>query len=483
MAEALLPIGNGSYLNSSLPVSAQECVNWYVSQVQAPALAEKVLFGTPGTALLVSSGSLLSDANRGAWKFNGVPYFVNGNRLCRLESDLATLTHLGTITGSGRVGMSDNGTQLCILVTGTTSTGYIFTTGPDTLVEITDLDFKANGEPTHVVFVDGYFVFPTSDKKFRISALNDGTAYGALDFGSAEADPDDIVAAVVFKNQLVIAGTRTLEFFQNIGGADFPFQRTGIFVSKGVSAHFTLINTSNSFVFVGAGENEDVAIWRWEGGDVVKMSTDAIDTILQTCTQQEIEEMFAYSYSSDGSHFVCFALPFTTLVVDESTGLWHERRSTVPGVEGMLEVRSRVNSLVVAYGETLVGDSSDGRIGMYRRSVLDEYGDNIRRSVSLQPLQNTGNAFFISALELTVESGVGNSEVVDPQITLEVSRDGGKTYSDGKARKIGKIGEYTKRVIWRRLGRIPRFAVFRFSLSEAVKPVIIQLIAELEGEE
>jgi hypothetical protein len=70
--------------------------------------------------------------------------------------------------------------------------------------------------------------------------------------------------------------------------------------------------------------------------------------------------------------------------------------------------------------------------------------------------------------------------VENPVITLERSQDG-KTWSDARARSIGKIGEYDRRVIWRRNGRVSRFEIFRFTLTDAVKPVILQLDAEIIG--
>lgn len=483
MARASLPIGNGFYGGDSLPVSAQSCINLFVKASQAPALADLVPTGTPGTTFLASSGTLSTDANRGAWTFNEVPYFVNGNQLCRLESDLSTMTELGEIPGSGRVVMVDNGAQMCILVPGGSSTGYIFTEDPDTLVEITDPDFRANGNPQHVVFVDSYFVFITDSKRFIVSGLNDGLTYNALDFGSAEADPDKIVSAVVHKNQLFIAGSQTIEAFQNIGGGDFPFQRNGVFLNYGVAGQHTLVPTGDSFFFIGSGKNGDVSIRKWDGGEAPRASTDAVDSLLKKFTPQEISESFAYAYTSEGRDFVCFALPTTTIVLEEGTGLWHERRSTLrsPVVGQFIETRSRVNSLVVAYGKFLVGDSQDGRVGEYTKEDYGEYGGDIHRTLTLQPLHNTGAPFFIASLELTVESGVGNDKVPDPSITLFMSKDGGKTFDGGKSRKIGKKGEYTRRVIWRRLGRVPRFVVFKFAMSDQVKPVIIQLLADIQG--
>jgi len=475
-----LPIANGFYLSDSLPISAQECVNWYPNIVQAPALSQETLLGTPGSELLATTG-VMKQENRGAWLLNGVPYFVNGDSLYRLESDLVTMTTIGTITGTGRVWMADNGTQLMILVPDTTSAGYIFTTSPDALVTITDVDFKANGEPQAVRFIDGYFAVTTDSKKWTVSNLNDGTSWLATDFSSAESDPDDIVAPVVFRNQLFIGGSETIEAFQNIGGADFPFQRTGLFIDKGIKAPFSVINSNDTFMFIGGGKNESPAIWALAGNSVAKVSTTAIDSILQRFTEAEIKEAFAYSYAQKGAYFVAFSLPTTTLVFDTITNRWHERKSQViDGLNRTKTIRSRVNSLVSAYGKVLVGDSQDGRIGSLDPDIYSEYGGSIVRRVATQPFQNNMKPITVPSLELTMEAGVGNSEVTDPKIRLDRSLDG-KTFKDDRTRSIGKAGQYGRRTIWRRNGRASRFEIFRFTLSDSIKPVIIQLTADIQG--
>jgi hypothetical protein len=79
---------------------------------------------------------------------------------------------------------------------------------------------------------------------------------------------------------------------------------------------------------------------------------------------------------------------------------------------------------------------------------------------------------------LTVESGVGNAESVNPLIAMDRSVDG-KTWSDQRTRELGRVGQYNRRAIWRRNGRAARFEVFRFTLSDPVKPVIIQLNADI----
>ena len=136
--------------------------------------------------------------------------------------------------------------------------------------------------------------------------------------------------------------------------------------------------------------------------------------------------------------------------------------------------------MVKAYNIILCGDLIDGRIGELDSDVYTEYENAIIRRVATQPFQNNMQSVFFPTLELTVESGVGNVDAPDPQITLERSKDG-KTWSGPIARSIGKIGEYNRRAIWRRNGRASRFEIFRFTLTDAVKPVIIQLTANIIG--
>jgi len=481
MPVTVLPMtAAGFYVSDSLPISAQECTNVFPHMPQAPALSADTLLGIPGLSEVARSGDSILDANRGSHVLNGNPYFVQGANLFRLNADFS-LTNIGFIAGSGRVSMADNGTQLMILVPG--GNGYIFTESPDVLAQITDTDFTANGNPQYVVFVDGYFVCTTDEGgKFIVSALNDGLDWNALDFGSAESSPDNSVVPVVFKNQLFIGGALTIEGFNNIGGAEFPFQRTGLFLSQGVIAPFSVILTSSTFMFLGAGVNEGPGIWMLQGNDTVKVSTEAIDAILQRLTGTELANVYAWSYGQSGHYFVGFSLPESALVFDTTTGKWHERKSRIYNPDGTVSTISyRVSDLVSVGGVILASDALDGRIGVLGIDTYTEYGTEIVRRWATQPFQNNMQPFFVPALELTLESGVGNAAEPDPVVTLQVSRNGGKTWSDERARPMGRMGEYSRRAVWRRNGRSARFDVYRFTMADPVKPVFIQLTAHMEG--
>lgn len=481
MPIAPIPIANGFYESDSLPISAQECSNWYPNIVQTTGLEQRTLFGSAGIEQLTTSGKV-GEINRGAHVKNGIPYFVNGNSLYRVDraevpggTESFSMVNLGVVSGSGRVSMADNGKQLMILVPG--GDAYIYDESESTpLQEITDLDFPASGAPQYVVFVDSYFACSTNSKKWIVSANNDGLSWNALDFGSAESDPDKIVAPVVFRNQLFITGSETTEAFQNLpNGAGFPFVRSNIFLDKGCFAPSSIITANGTFMMIGGGINESPAIWQFTGSGFQKISTTAIDSVLSSFSDAEISGAFSYSYAVKGAYFIGFTVGNRTFEINTVTNLWNERKSDVDGNES----RWRVNSMVTAYGRVLVGDSIDGRIGELSPDIYTEYGGNIRRIISTQPFSHKGQEVKVSMLELTTESGVGNDLAANPQVAMDYSDNGGKTFKPRLTRSLGKIGEYDARAIWYRLGSFSRYRIFRWELTDPVKPVIIGATAEI----
>lgn len=475
-----IPIATGFYEDASKPIASQQCINWEPVVPETNALSIAQLKGTEGLKLFATAGT---KSNRGAHVMNNIPFFVNGDFLFRTNSD-KTSDNLGAITGTGRVSMADNGTQLMIVVPGTT--GYVFTQLPDILTIITDVDFFSLGPSNQVEYKDGHFVHISKDKVF-ISALNDGLTYGALDFGTAEVDPDDNTAIHVNRNVLYIGGNETIEPFQNVGGDGFPFQRIqGAVIQKGIKAKFSAVDFDNTFVFLGGGVNEQPAIWRFTGSSAVKISTQAIDNIISKETDAQLENVFATTKAIDGRYIVHFHFSNSVFGYDATASahmgkpIWHERQSRkTDGTQG----KWRVSSIVHAYGTTLAGDNLTPNIGEIDKNTFTEYGALIDRDVSTGPIYNAGKSFYITELEVTTESGVGNTvdPGSDPLITMSMSVDGGNTFGNELSRALGKIGEYEKRQIWRRMGRVARFAVVNLSVSGQIMPVIIRLDAEIEG--
>lgn len=480
MARQPLEIANGFYVSDSLQLSAQRCINWIPVIPQAAALNNRALFDVPGLTLFSS----VTGVNRGGQEMKEVPYFVNGNTLYSVSS-VGVSTARGTIEGSGRVSLANNGQFLVVVVPGGKS--YGFDNENNTLTEITDPAFRVSDT---VVFQDGLFVFSSSDGKvFFNSNLNNPFQYDGLDVGAANVDPDRIVALHVNHNELFVCGSETIELFDNVGGAGFPYIRIeGANIQKGVHAKFSLVEFDNTFMFIGGGLNEKSSIWKVTGSSsVVKLSTSAIDNAIQEFTTDEISNAFAWTYASGGNFFAGFTfessrIPCKTFVFDATTSAlagqstWHERQS------GVTDNSWRVNSIVSAYGKLLVGDAQGGNIGFIDKANFTEYGNVMVQERSSQPFSAGGLPIFAGELQLTMESGVGLTigQGSDPQIRMDFSDDGGRTFSSEFWRSYGKIGEYSSVPTWRRQGRIPKHRILRFKTSEPVKSVIIKLEADIE---
>ncbi len=481
MPRIALSLGFTFYQSESLPFSAQRCINWIPTIAESGALSTRMLMQPSG--LKVFKDTLIG-INRGGLVVKGVAYFINGNSLISLSSFGVVTTH-GTIDGTGRVSLATNGQFLVIVIPGGKS--YAFDNVANTLSQITDVDFRVSDT---VVFKDGFFVFSASDGTvFFNSALNDPFTYDALDFGTAEINPDRIVAVHVNHNELFVAGLETIELFQNVGGAGFPFQRIpGANIQKGVHAKFSLVEFDNTFCFVGGGLNERSAVWKVAGSSsAAKISTDAIDSEIQKFTRDEISRSFALTFSERGQFFAVFTfesarIPSRTFVYNATASalisqhIWFELQA------GVTDDRYRVQSIIPAYGKLLVGDDRSGIIGELDQDTLNYYGDEIFRSSSTQPFSQEGLSVFAGEFEATFESGVGltTGDGSDPQVRMDRSDDGGRTFNSETSRAIGKIGRYGQRSIWRRQGRFPVSRTVRLTITDEVKANLIRLAATPE---
>lgn len=481
-----LPISTGFYVSSSIPVASQECTNMYVSIPETAAYTKAQLFPTPGINEILSVGE--SNRNRGGHVMAGIPYFVCGQRLIRLDRTVAfgglesfSYTDLGEIEGGGYVSMDDNGNQLCIVVPGIK--GYIFNATTNILTTITSAAYYDLGPSQQVVYADGYFIHQAAKNVFN-SALNDGLSYSGLDFAEAEADPDDISGIHVSRGQLFIGGSETTEAWQNVGALNFPYQRiAGYILPIGIKAKNSIVDTGNTFCFVGNDIGGQPAIYQYTGNNFDKISTAAIEWLLLKYSAEEISDIIGFQYSQNGGVFAGWLLPDTCIVYDAKASqlagkaVWHERKSFING-----EItRWRPNCVVQAYGRFIIADYRSGRIGELSINAYQEFGEYVRRRWSAGPFNSVEGATFWNSIQLIMESGTATIGDRGPTIDMSYSDDGGKTWSAEVSRSIGKIGEYTVQPTWNRLGLCRNARVYRFDYADNAKMVVIGLIGDFVG--
>lgn len=481
MPRSTLPIPLGFYLSPSPTISVQRCINWIPTVIEKPALNQVALFQPSGIIESVQTGF---GACRGGHVMKGVPFFVMGNTLVSLNENLTINTH-GTISGTVRVAMADNGTNLVIVVPG--GDAYAFNNETNVLTQITDPDFQLSDS---VSFYRGFFVFTTTDgKQLFVSNLNAPLTFDALDFGSAEGDPDRIITQVVDHDELSIIGSKTTEVFRNVGGVGFPLQIIpGAFTQKGAHTKYGVIKFDNTYMFIGGGENELTAIWRQtSSASAAKVSTDAIDNAIQKFNEDEIASAFTMTFSKKGQFFAVFS--FNSTRIPGKTFVYNGTASALAGSPVWFEFQSgiddapwRVNAIVKAYGRLFCGDAIDGRIGELVENVYTEYDNPVLRQAATQPFSVDDFSVFVGEIEATFQSGVGLTigQGSNPVAIMDFSDDGGRTFSNEFKRFIGKIGEFGHETVWRRQGRIPKFRTIRFTVTDPVNANLVRIAATPE---
>jgi hypothetical protein len=159
-------------------------------------------------------------------------------------------------------------------------------------------------------------------------------------------------------------------------------------------------------------------------------------------------------------------------VYNFATQKWHRVGTMRDGLNGPW----RTKEIVQAYGKFLCLDREEPICGLLDYEVFDEYTHPIVRQFVTRPFRNQGLPFSVTQIELLPEAGVGTVESPNPQVVMERSLDA-KTWLAPRAKPLGVVGHFRNHSIWRRIGRSFNRELFRFTISDKVKVVIIGLEA------
>jgi hypothetical protein len=488
MARTPLAIAQGFYVDESKAIAAQECINLYPHIPATKTITDAALIGRSGISLMMTKTGVC----RGGHVMQEIPYFLNGERLTGITGvaieDDGTISSVGSfpsygalINGTGRVVIADNGLQMCIVAPDYNNqfNAWIYESATNLVTQISSVNF--DGPVADVSYFDGYFVFNKADSnKFFISELRDGFTYNALDFGSGESDPDNNVVIRPLDGLLYVFGNHTFEQWQDVGGAGFPFQRTSNGNQmKGCLAPHSMTYFNEALVWIGSSYNEKPAVWATTGADPIKLSTPAIDNLINSGGTNAVKQAFSMRWAERGHNFVAFTIPdVCTVVYDAMTQLWHSITSTNEYQE---QIPWRASCVLSTYSTFFVGDTINGNLGVFDKIIHTEYGTEIHRRFSTPAIDNNGRPFSVNALELFCETGnvpiTGQGS--EPVIRMSISKDNGNTFCPEISRSLGKIGEYSAISYWPLLGRYRRPFIARFDISEPIKIVFVKAEAEI----
>lgn len=455
-----IPVFGQGVSSRSRPVTPAISQNFYLESRPAGEKSEIVAYGTPGLDLFDDSAGDTPWRGLLPVETTAFSYGVHRGTFYQIAND-GTLTSRGTLTTTtGRVDMTHNGTVV-LIVDGTHA--YTYTIATTTFATVGS-NLIAN--PKTCAWLDQYFIVENG-VVFQISA--DGTTWAAADIGVPEASPDGIVKVFADHGELIVFGEITTEFWVDNGATDFPFQPLKSSTSEwGCASAWSVCKFNDGVAFLGKNRMGQVSACKLTGYAATPISTPDIDSIVNGYASAADATAFSYMLGGHPIYQINFPAAGKSWQYDALASHWSPRVSA-----GLARQRCEIG--INYLNRTLLSDYSTGALYTLNPDTYTENGaeiasELITNNVALPDKQR----FIVDCFRVDMETGVGlaTGQGSNPQAMLQVSRDGGRSWGYELWEPIGKIGEFTGRVEWRRLGECDQIA-FKLRITDPVKRTII----------
>ena len=421
------PAVGESYRSPSLPANAQRLVNMY-PEVVKNGLVNVAAHNFPG--LLTKLSGNTGEFDRGVHLFKGNLYQVAGSQLYLVSSGYVR-TPIGSIAGTGRVSIADNGDVMVIGTGGDGEYTYDGTTFTATTL---------GQNPSNVEYLNNYFLYDDDDGRVAVSDVG-VTTIPAGSYFTPESNPDELVRTYVFNQFIYVFSQKSIEPWQpSVGLPPVERMNGAIIEETGLIGRNAIANTETAIYFIDdSGDAQQL-----QGFSPRQISTVAISNEWRSYTKTDALVQVASIQSLD---FVIFSFPTDgkTWGYVEQYDMWFELEHGTAGD------RWRGNSIIEAYGNVVVADYQTGNLYELDPDTFTDNGETTVRERIFAPLagekfQKPRQRFQLNELGISLETGVGNASEIEPLLAIAISTDGGKTFSNERFKQLGQEGEYIQDV-------------------------------------
>jgi hypothetical protein len=450
---------------------AAKLTNCFAEEIGEEGKSQWVITGTPG---LSTFGSALSGGGiRALIAVDEFMLAVAGRNLYRVNA-IGGSTLIGGIPTDGPVYPRRN--RRVPVQVGFVSDGYYAVYDSGSLTEVSDTDLPP---PTSLAYLDGYGILPASRGRYFLTGLDDFTTIDALDVGTAESNPDDIVRAHELEREVYLFGPQSIEAHQNTGNADFPFERSQT-MEVGCSAPGSVVpvDTPQGKALLFVAHDHTVRLIRGYQTSIVSTGYIA-DSIAALARAGTLDTLSATSWAGGGRSFAVLSTADWSVAYDAYSGLWHNRAS-------YLSDRWRVSQVVPFAGKIIAGDATTGQLYDMAETTYTEAGNAHIMEIITPPVHAFPYGGVMHALHIDAVSGVGLNTTTtynqSPVLMVDWSLDGGETFSTPREVSLHALGQTGRRIppVFR-MGKFgPKGVVFRFRISAAVQKVILSASLEFD---
>ncbi|VAX07951.1 hypothetical protein MNBD_ALPHA03-1275 [hydrothermal vent metagenome] len=435
-----IPLIGDQSQNRIAEVSNQRSINFEPTYNKPNAKTPMALYSAPGLKLdaIVGVGPCRSNGI----KWGGSIYFVTGNSFVRREPS-GVWTTIGEINTTGGWCVISKGRAYIAFVDGVDGWAYDGTT----FAQIIDPDFPAGA--THLSYLNGRWAANQGDSdRFYLSGTEDPYAWAPLDFATAEANPDNILAHIATNRDIYFLGKDTIQVYFDSGSLDFPLAPYQDVIEMGIDAKYSLAKGVQGLFFLASNEEGDRMVVKAMGFGITILSDDDLNWQINKLPVTNDAIGSLYRHKGQTWYQLTFPSADITYILNVDKGGWYQRKSANIG-------RFRVSGIGFLDGKVICGDYTSGRMYQLDYDSITEDGNTIERRRTAQVMQVDQRDMEHNELVVDIKTGVGNVAGSDPLMQIRYSDDGEHTWSSWLTASMGKLGEYNVRLKWSKLGTSP----------------------------
>lgn len=429
--------------------------------VKAPSGQENPLavLARPGlTDFGVVGAGPIRGVARKAGLFGNDALLLSGNTLYRVASTGVSTAFTGSVAGRDRVKI-DIGRDADDNDVARIATGDAMYKAQAGAVAAEDFPAAAGAGAQDLVFHRGFWIAIETGTDKAYYQIPGETTWNALDFASAEYQPDKLVAVDTIRDQIWLFGDVTTEVFTLTGADPAIAPYGGLAFDVGCRARDTVVSQGGSVTWVDDRCNVQTS----SGGEPVQIADAGLSGVIR---EAEAEDLRAWGFGLDARSQYVLSLGSSTWAYDRSIPTWATWDS-----KGYDHFRGHLGCEYAGQIIAVDANQGSGQIWLIDPDAMDDDGDEFATEFSayLELKEGRANIGVVELIGLTGDApmtGQGSA----PLVSMRYSTDGCKSWSSWRHASMGTTGDYAGRVRWRQLGqaKAPHGMIFQFRCSEPI---------------
>ena len=334
--------------------------------------------------------------------------------------------------------------------------------------------------PSYITYSNYRLIMTCANSnQWYYSEIN-SSEFTQINFETTERSPDKTQRVIAFANNLWAFSTYTYDIFSYTGSSTDPYDSAPSATGKiGIRSVDSLATYGDYLFWLGQGESANDGLYMADaGGNISRISSPFIETILRKWNSSDTAKGFAYSENGMTFYVITSRFDNQTLVYNVETKQYHLRSTSNNGTIKYWDI----TGVMRGYGNDLLAFTNDKNYlcKLNPDICIDHNNYPISREWKSNVFINNLDMFKVLELKIDCDVGTSKDPNIEPQVYLQLSWNGGYLWKDRMLKSLGKLGNYKKQVAFYGCGA-GRNLVIRMGTSSSVPVNFYQLRLVAEG--